>query len=856
MATQGEYDFKSVQDKWNKRWETMGLGRAEDFSKKPKKYALVELPYPSGDGLHMGHCWNYTLFDAYARYYRLRGYNVLYPMGWDTFGLPTYNHAVKVNRSPQEISQESIQTFRRQLKSLGLAFDWEREIDTSDSAYYKWTQWIFIQLFEHWYDADFVRRDGGKGQARPIADLPIPAEVKKSGFKAINEYQDKYRLAYKSKMPVAWCPKCKTGLANEEVMADKTHERCGTTVEERVLEQWMLRITAYAERLIADLDTVDFPNGIKAAQKEWIGKSQGIIIDYKVVDSDLVVPCYTTTPVNFGATFLVVAPEYKDVMALTTVEQKEAVMQYVKEAKAKTDFDRIGNKTKTGVFTGSYVANHVTGKPIPVWVADFALATVGTGALQGCPAHDLRDFEFAQKSSIPIDRVVVGEDGDETPVTRKEQIVSKGMPGKMVNSDFLNGTSFSEAMYKTMDYFEEKGWGKRVTMYKFHDWVFSRQHYWGEPTPMVYCKTCGWSSVGMQELPVVLPKLEDYKMGEDGSSPLEKADEWKKTVCPICKGEATRETDVMPNWAGSNWYFLRYLDPHNKEKLVDFNIASYWMPVDLYYGGQEHVTLHLLYSRFIYKFLYDLGAVPNIEPYQMRRNHGIILGPDNRKMSKSSGNVVNPDEVLNKFGADVVRLYMMFIGPYDSVTPWSDKSVVGIARFMRRVEQMIKNGVAMVNEDSAMSTNGETVSLDKLKRKLAFDIENLKFNTIVSTLMEFCNKYEKAKWTDKKLKEFLVLLSPFTPYLAEEMWERLGEKGSVHQQSITVEESANSEVELVEIPVMVNGRVRARLSVAISEAEDKVVSVAMAIIEVQKHLPNGHKKVVYVPGKAVNFVGK
>jgi len=828
----------------------MNLGRAEDFSKKPKKYALVELPYPSGDGLHMGHCWNYTLFDAYSRFYRLRGFNVLYPMGWDAFGLPAYNHAVKVGRSPQEVVQESVKTFKRQLMDLGLSFDWERVIDTTDPSYYKWTQWIFIQLYEHWFDPNFARRDGGKGMARPIADLPITADVKKQGDLAVKTYQDGFRLAYKKKMPVAWCPKCKTGLANEEVLADNTHERCGTKVEERELEQWMLRITAYAERLIADLDTVDFPNGVKAAQREWIGKSRGIIIDYHVVGSDQVVSCFTTTPVNFGATFIVVAPEYKGLETLVTAENKKVVQQYIKEAKAKSDIDRVGAKEKTGVFTGSYVLNHVTNKQIPVWVADFALVNVGTGAVQGCPAHDQRDFEFAHKYNIPIDRVVVGEDGDTSPVTRKEQLIEKGMKGKMINSDFLNGIDFAEAMSKTMDYFEEKGWGKRVTMYKFHDWIFSRQHYWGEPTPMVKCEKCGWNPLPMKDLPVVLPKLDDYRMGEDGSSPLEKASEWIKTTCPNCGGPAKRETDVMPNWAGSNWYFLRYLDPHNKEKLVDFNIASYWMPVDLYYGGQEHVTLHLLYSRFIYKFLYDLGAVPQTEPYAMRRNHGMILGADNRKMSKSWGNIVNPDGVVSKFGADAVRLYMMFIGPYDAVVPWSDRAVSGVARFVTKLHNMLSKSIECAGDKKV---GAPVVGLEQLKKKIASDIENLKFNTIVSALMKFYNTNENATWTDKDLEQFVVVLSPFVPFLAEEMWEKLGKKGSVHQQEWVMDDTA-SEIELIEIPVMVSGKVRARLSVAISDTEEKVVSVAMSITEVQKHLPNGHKKVVYVPGKAVNFV--
>ncbi len=862
MAEQRVYDFSTVQKKWNTKWETMDLARALDFSKKPKKYALVELPYPSAAGLHMGHCWNYTLFDAYSRFYRLRGYNVLYPMGWDSFGLPTYNHAVKVGRDPHEVSEENVQIFKRQLKDLGLGFDWEREIDTSSPEYYKWTQWIFIQMFEHWYDHEFKRRDGGVGQARPIADLPIPSEVKSAGKVAIREYQDKFRLAFKSKMPVSWCPKCKTGLANEEVLGDNTHERCGTPVEERELEQWMLRITAYAERLIADLETVDFPNGVKIAQKTWIGKKTGVNITYDVVNEAgekiTEVTCFTTRPdTNFGATFVVVAPEHSVLKVIEPQLSKDTISEiaeYKKVAAAKSKLERgADSKKKTGVNTTLYCVNQLTGRKMPLYVSDFVLMDFGTGAVVGVPAHDKRDFEFAKAMKLPIIRVVKNIDGDESEVTELSQVQEAA--GTMINSGFLDGKDIHEATAEITKYLEEKGWGVAKTMYKFHDWVFSRQHYWGEPTPMVHCEECGWNPVAMKNLPVTLPKLDDYKMGEDGSSPLMKAESWIKVSCPVCGKDARRETDVMPNWAGSNWYYLRYLDPHNTEKLVDYNIASYWMPLDIYYGGQEHVTLHLLYSRFVYKFLFDLGVVPQSEPYRMRRNHGIILGPDNRKMSKSWGNVVNPDQVVSKFGADVVRLYMMFIGPYDSVTPWNDKSVVGVSRFVGKLYKTLTSKIEMVNEVSGKGVNGASKELEKLKKRVESDIENLKFNTIVSSLMEFYNKNESKDWSKTQIEEFLVLLSPFTPYIAEEMWEKLGNSGSVHQQSLEVKESTVDELELIEIPVMVNGKVRARLSVAISEAEEKVVSVAMTITEVQKSLPNGHKKVVYVPGKAVNFVG-
>lgn len=861
MTEQHGYDFASVQKKWNERWDSMELAKAVDFSKKPKKYALVELPYPSGDGLHMGHCWNYTLFDAYSRFYRLRGYNVLYPMGWDTFGLPTYNHAIKVGRAPQDVSIENIATFKRQLKELGLGIDWEREIDSASPEYYKWTQWIFVQMYEHWYDANFTHRDGSKGQARPISDLPIPAEIKAKGLKATKEYQDKFRIAFKAKMPVAWCPKCKTGLANEEVLGDNTHERCGTPVEERELEQWMLRITAYAERLIADLETVDFPNGVKAAQKNWIGKKVGVNITYDIVDAEGnkldEVTCFTSRPdTNFGATFVAVAPEHPVLKRLTAHISKETVDElnkYAKLSASKTEIERgTESRKKTGVNTTLFCLNQLTGRKMPLYASDFVLMNFGTGAVVGVPGHDIRDFQFAKVMKLDVIRVVKNADGEMGEITEASQV--QEAQGTMINSEFLNGKDIHEATKLIIDYLVEKGWAEKVVMYKFHDWVFSRQHYWGEPTPMVYCEECGWSPVAMKELPITLPKLDDYKMGEDGSSPLSKASEWIKTTCPHCGKEGRRETDVMPNWAGSNWYFLRYLDPHNTEKPVDYNIASYWMPVDIYYGGQEHVTLHLLYSRFVYKFLYDLGVVPQSEPYKTRRNHGIILGPDNRKMSKSWGNVVNPDKVVGKFGADTVRLYMMFIGPYDSVTPWSDKSIMGVSRFVEKLYKTLVKKVKMVNDGSIKGGNGVGKNIEKLKKRISFDVENLKFNTVVSTFMEFYNNNEKEMWTKNDLVQFLITLSPFTPYLAEEVWELLGQEGSVHAQSLDINESTTDDLEIVEIPVMINGKVKGRISVAISEKEDRVVNVAMTISEVQKNLPNGHKKVIYVPGKAVNFV--
>jgi len=847
MDSNSSYDFLAVQNKWNERWESLKLGASEDFSKKPKMYPLVELPYPSGAGLHMGHCWNYTLFDVYSRLFRFKGYNVLYPMGWDSFGLPTYNHAIKVGRDPHEVAADNVKVFKRQLKELGLNFDWDREIDSSSPEYYKWTQWIFIQMYEHWYDPKFKREDGGIGQARPIADLPIPADIKKAGIKVIKEYQDKFRIAYKDKKPVFWCPKCKTGLANEEVTPLNTHERCDTPVEEKELSQWMLRITAYGDRLDEDLDKVDFPHGVKVSQRDWIGRSYGIEIDYEVVGTNKKITCYTTTPVNFGASFVVVAPEFADLDMLVTEEYKGEVEKYLEEAKAKSEYDRTGSKDKTGVFTGSYVKNHLTGESLPVWVADFVLSTVGTGAVQGCPAHDVRDFEFATKYKLPIKRVVVGEDGDKSEVISVDQIVTRGMKGTMINSDFLDGMDFAEAMQETMNYFEEKGWGKRVRIFKFRDWVFSRQHYWGEPTPMIYCQKCGWSPISVHKLPITLPKLDDYKMGENGESPLERAVEWKKSICPTCGGEAEMETDVMPNWAGSNWYFLRYLDPHNKEKLVDKSIASYWMPVDIYYGGQEHVTLHLLYSRFVYKFLYDLGVVPGDEPYKKRRNHGMILGPDNRKMSKSWGNVISPDDIIQKYGADVVRMYLMFIGPFDTVAPWSENGITGVARFYKKLIKML---------DKKSDGTAKIEGLSSLVQKIDNEIKSLKFNTAIAFLMEFVNKNKEAKWTDIELQAFLITIATMAPYIAEEYWNKFDFDGSVHTQEWPILVDTDADSDSVEIPVMINGKVRTKIETTKSDTEDSLIEKVSKLEISKRYMPNGYSKVVYVQGKILNIIAK
>lgn len=872
------YDYKSLQNKWSNLWLNSDIYAAEDFSKKQKMYVLVEFPYPSGEGLHMGHCRNYTMMDVYSRFFRMSGYNVLYPMGWDAFGLPTYNYAMKVKRDPHEVSAENIQNFKRQTQDLGISFDWNREIDTTDPEYYKWTQWIFVQLYNHFYDKDFTRKDGGKGQARPISDLPVPADIKAAGEQAVQEYQDKFRLAYKEKMPVFWCPFCKMGIANEEVTPQNTHERCDTPVETRDLDQWILRITAYADRLIDDLALVDYSESVKAAQRNWIGRSYGINIEYKIADSDKTLTCFTTTPVNFGATFIVVAPEHRILDEIVTEENKQAVKTYQQETKRKSAIERGAEKEKTGVFTGAYAINHLTGEKLPIWVADFVLASVGTGAVQGCPAHDERDFAFAKKFGLPIIRVVKSEDGNTEKFMdpSKEEVefakTNSGTNREMVNSDFLNGILFDEAMQKTMDYFEEKGWGKRTVSYKMRDWVFSRQHYWGEPTPMVHCKECGWQPVNVFDLPVTLPKLESYAMGEDGSSPLEKAEEWKKTTCPKCGGDGTRETDVMPNWAGSNWYYLRYLDPHNKEKLVDFNKAKEWMPVDIYDGGQEHVTLHLLYSRFIYKFLYDLGTAPTPEPYAKRRIHGIVLDSQGKKMSKSKGNVVNPDDVVKTYGTDIVRVGVMFMGPYEGNIAWSDETLQGIRRFLNRVydvfgekiDEMVKsaskndkNGVEKVENASKTGQNGEVdvnAGIAFLAKKVGSDISQLKFNTAIAAMMEFLNKYENVSFTKVQIESFLKILAPFAPFITEELWSVLGNTESIHIQPWPEVDESLLQRSTIEIPVQVNGKVRGSISVTAEASEEEVVEAAKQSNNVGKFVESGIKKVVYVKGKILNII--
>jgi len=777
--------------------------------KKKKMYVLVEFPYPSGEGLHIGHAFTMTGADVYARKKRMEGYEVMFPMGWDAFGLPAENYAVKMGIKPQITTKKNVDIFRRQMKKLAFSFDWEREINTTDPSYYKWTQWIFLQLFKH-------------------------------------------GLAYKEEKPINWCPECKTGLANEEVVDGKC-ERCGAEVGKKELDQWMLRITKYADRLADELDEVDFPRSVVAAQRNWIGKSKGAKVKFKVRGEGFEgdeIEVFTTRPDTlWGATFMVLAPEHPLVGKL----DKKKVKEYVEKAKKKSELERAElSKEKTGVDTGLTAVNPVNGKEIPIWVSDFVLISYGTGAVMSVPAHDQRDWEFAKKFGLKVVPVVKPE---------KEWDFSKGAlvnadKGEMINSDFINGMAPKEAIKKTIDWLVEKGLGKETVSYHLRDWIFSRQHYWGEPIPMVNCDKCGWVPVPESELPVVLPDIEKYQPTSTGESPLAAVKEWVKIKCPTCGGEARRETDTMPNWAGSSWYFLRYIDPKNNEKLGDMDKLKEWMPVDVYFGGDEHTTLHLLYSRFWHKFLNDIGVVPGKEPYQKRVVHGVILGPDGQRMSKSRGNTVAPDEIWERYGVDATRTYLMFIGPFEGVMAWDESALKGVKRFLNRFERLVRSG-----ELPDVSSQEVKVIVNKVVKKVTEDIEGYSFNTGVAAMMEAVNGLEKLKGKLGKEEGGMLVrvLAPYAPILAEELWKKLGNEDSVHEAGWPGWEEKFLVTEKVEIPVSVNGKVRGRIRVKSDKVENQkeVLRVAKDNEVVKKWL--GGKEVVkeiYVPGKMVNLVVK
>ena len=799
------YNHREVEKKWQTVWDDEKAFKTSDDFSKPKYYALVEFPYPSGQGLHVGHPRPYTALDIVARKRRMQGYNVLYPMGWDAFGLPTENYAIKNHIHPKIVTKNNVARFKNQLHSLGYSFDWDREINTTDPEYYHWTQWIFLKLF-------------------------------KAG------------LAYKTEMPINWCTSCKVGLANEEVV-NGVCERCGSEVIRKVKSQWMLKITEYADKLIQGLDTVDYIERVKVSQKNWIGKSQGAEVDFTLTGKDEKLRIYTTRPDTlFGVTYMVVSPEhpvldkYKD-----EIKNWDDVVAYREMAEKKSDCERTElAKDKTGVcIQGLTATNPVNGKEIPVWVSDYVLMTYGTGAIMAVPAHDERDWEFAKKFGMPIIEVVAG-----SPVSVEEAVYTDVADGTLVNSDFLNGLSVAEAKEKIMNYLEEKGIGNRKTNYKLRDWVFSRQRYWGEPIPIVHCDKCGYVPIDESELPLQLPDVESYMPTDTGESPLAAMTDWVNTTCPCCGGPAKRETDTMPQWAGSSWYYLRYTDPHNDKALASPEALKYWLPVDWYNGGMEHTTLHLLYSRFWHKFLYDQGVVPTPEPYQKRTSHGMILGSNGEKMSKSRGNVVNPDDIVQDYGADTLRTYEMFIGAFDLSASWSEEGVKGCRRFLERVWKLQD----ILTDEEGYSADLETKMHQTIK-KVSSDFENLKYNTAIAAMMSLINEfYKKNSITRGEYKTLLTLLNPVAPHITEELWQTAGFEGRLYQAAWPEFEEEKTVESVVEIGVQVNGKMRVTINVSKDETKENVINMAKEALG--DKLTGNIVKEIYVPGRIVNIVVK
>ncbi|SDW32240.1 leucine--tRNA ligase [Tepidimicrobium xylanilyticum] len=801
-----EYRPNEIEKKWQKVWEEKRIFETSDDKSKPKFYALIEFPYPSGEGLHVGHPRPYTALDIVARKRRLEGYNVLFPIGWDAFGLPTENYAIKHKIHPKKVTERNVARFKEQLKSIGFSFNWSREINTTDPEYYKWTQWIFIKLFE-------------KG------------------------------LAYKAEMPINWCTSCKVGLANEEVVAGRC-ERCGGEVVRKTKNQWMLKITEYADRLIDDLDKVDYIERVKTQQINWIGRSEGMEVDFRIKNKDDVLKVFTTRPDTlYGVTYMVIAAEhpliekYKD-----EIENLEEIRKYQEYASKKSDFERTElSKEKTGVeIKGIKAINPVNNIEIPIWISDYVLMSYGTGAIMAVPAHDSRDWEFAKKFGLPIVEVVKGGNVEEAAYTDTES-------GILVNSELINGLEVKDAIEKISYWLEENGLGKRKVNYKLRDWVFSRQRYWGEPIPLVHCDDCGWVPVPEEELPVMLPEVENYEPTHTGESPLANMPEWVNTTCPKCGKAAMRETDTMPQWAGSSWYFLRYLDPHNKEKLARKEEIEYWMPVDWYNGGMEHTTLHLLYSRFWHKFLYDIGLVNTVEPYNKRTSHGMILGENNEKMSKSRGNVVNPDDIVKEYGADTLRTYEMFIGDFEKSVPWSENGVKGCRRFLERVWRLQE----IVVDGDEYTKELETV-IHKTIKKVSEDYETLKFNTAIAALMTLLNEFnEIGKITKADIKTFLILLNPVAPHITEELWEILGFNGMLNQSQWPSYDEEKIQDEIIEMPVQVNGKVRGVIKISPDATQDVAREKAKENESIMKYLQDKQiVKEIFVVGKIYNIVVK
>jgi len=803
------YNFKNIEKKWQNKWEKEGTFNAKTDYNMKKWYGLIEFPYPSGQGLHVGHPRSYTAIDIIARKRRLQGYNVLYPIGFDAFGLPAENYAIKTNVHPKITTAKNIAHFTEQLKSLGFSFDWSRVVDTTDPNYYKWTQWIFIQLFK-------------KG------------------------------LAYKATMPINFCTGCKVGLANEEVV-NGVCERCGSPVVQKEKSEWMLKITEYAQRLIDDLDDVDFLDKIKTQQRNWIGRSEGAEVKFKIADSDEELTVYTTRPDTlFGATYMVIAPEHHLIQKLADkILNLEEIEEYKKKAALKSDFERSEiNKDKTGVeIKGIKAINPLTNKGIPIWISDYVLSSYGTGAIMAVPAHDSRDFEFATKFNLPIVQVV--KSNDDVKVDLSKEAFTDVATGILTNSGFLDGLSVTDAKSKVIKYLEDNKIGSKKVNYKLRDWVFSRQRYWGEPIPMVYCECCGWQPIDEKDLPLTLPEIDDFKPGENGESPLAKLDDWINTTCPKCGKPAKRETDTMPQWAGSSWYFLRYMDPHNNNELASKEALNYWGQVDWYNGGMEHTTLHLLYSRFWHKFLYDIGVVPNKEPYAKRTSHGMILGTNGEKMSKSKGNVINPDDIVNEFGADTFRVYEMFMGPFDQTAAWSMDSIRGCGKFLDRVwnmQEFLVDGNEFTPETEKM--------MNKAIKKVSNDIEEMKFNTCISTFMTMVNEFYKLKRINKaEFKTFLTLLNPFAPHISEELNKLIGFEADVASYSWPEFDEAKTIDDEITLPVQINGKLKANITIYLDEDEESVKEKVRNAIQ-SKLDGKTIVKEIYVKNKIYNVVVK
>ena len=805
MSVKGTpYNHRAIEQKWQKIWDDEKAFAATDDYSKPKYYALVEFPYPSGQGLHVGHPRPYTALDIVARKRRMQGYNVLYPMGWDAFGLPTENYAIKNKIHPRIVTENNVKHFKQQLHSLGYSFDWDREINTTDPQYYKWTQWIFLKLF-------------------------------------------KEGLAYKSEMPINWCTSCKVGLANEEVV-NGVCERCGSPVVRKVKSQWMLKITDYAEKLLEGLEDVDYIERVKVSQKNWIGKSQGAEVEFQVAGKEEKLTVYTTRPDTlFGATYMVVSPEhpmldkYKE-----DIKNWDAIQDYREQAAKKSDFERSElAKEKTGMaIDGLSAINPVNEKEIPIWVSDYVLMSYGTGAIMAVPAHDTRDWEFAKKFDLPIIEVVAGGENVQ------EEAYTDVASGKLINSGFLDGLEVAEAKKKMIAFLEEKGIGKSKTNFKLRDWVFSRQRYWGEPIPIVKCEKCGYVPLPESELPLELPDVDSYMPTDNGESPLAAMTDWVNTTCPCCGGPAQRETDTMPQWAGSSWYFLRYTDPKNTEALASKEALKYWLPVDWYNGGMEHTTLHLLYSRFWHRFLYDQGVVPTKEPYQKRTSHGMILGENGEKMSKSRGNVVNPDDIVMDYGADTLRTYEMFIGAFDLSASWSENGVKGCRRFLDRVWKLQEILVDGDEYRGAFETK-----MHQTIQKVSSDFENLKYNTAIAAMMSLLNDfYKEGSISRGEFKTFLILLNPVAPHITEEIWESCGYEGRVYAQTWPEFDEAKTVEDTIELPVQINGKTRAVVTLPADVDKDTAIAAGKELIA--DKLTGTIVKEIYVPGRIINIVQK